>query len=127
MEPGATRLTDLHVEQPYVLLSRVHIALTLPTLRLRAREGDLDHLKVIDRQAPHEARVRAEQAFEQLRPQRGRIAVAAELLLVSEEQIDGYPEWAGILRADVTADFAELRHVRSFGAPPGPDRSIRCE
>jgi hypothetical protein len=91
------RLIDLHVEQPYVLLPGVHIALTPPTLRLRAREGNLDHLEVINGQAPHEARVRAEQTFEQLRPQRGRIAVAAEQLLVSEEQIDGHPEWTGVL------------------------------
>jgi hypothetical protein len=90
-------LAKLYIEQPRVMLSRVHVALSHPTLWLRTREGDFDHPEVVHRQALNELRICAVQTFKQLCTERRRVPVAAEQFLIVEKQIDGHPEGAGVL------------------------------
>src|ERR1700730_478401 len=123
---ATSQLTDIDIKEARKLLSSMHISLSHPALRVGTWIGDLDHVELVDGHTLDQSRVCAEQPLEQLRAQRGGVAVSSEFFFAIEEKIDRDPERTCVLGADMTADFANLRH---FGAPlsSGPDRSTRYE
>lgn len=86
----------------------MHIAFTLPTLGPRTRIGNFHHVQSLYSCAPYVARVGPVNCAKNGWPKRVAVAVFYIVLRSIEEEIDGDPERAGILRSDVFAYFLSL-------------------
>src|SRR5690606_3582174 len=61
---------EIHVEQPDILLTRMHVPLLHPALRRGTGVGYLDHGQIFDRDGLHHRRIGTVKACEQIGRQR---------------------------------------------------------